>query len=142
VQSQNIDQGLTIGQVARRSGFGIETIRFYERNGLIELPPRRPSGYRQYSESVIFRSQFIKRSKELGFSLKEIRELLSLRVSPTTTCSNIRERTQAKIADVESKIQSLERIKEVLMSLTTACGGAGPLSECPILESLEREERR
>ena len=142
LRSLNIDQGLTIGQVARRSGFGIETIRFYERNGLVEQPPRRLSGYRQYPERVISRLRFIKRAKELGFSLKEIKELLSLRVSPTTTCSNIRERAEAKISDIEGKIQSLERMKEVLTGLTTSCGGIGPLSECPIVEALEREERR
>lgn len=136
------NNGLTIGQVARRSGFGVETVRFYERNGLIDEPPRRTSGYRQYPESVISRLRFIKRAKELGFSLKEIKELLSLRVEPTTTCSDIRERAQAKIIDVEGKIQSLEGIKEVLKRLTTSCSGVGPLSECPIVEALEREERR
>jgi MerR family transcriptional regulator, copper efflux regulator len=136
------EQGLTIGQVARRAGFGIETIRFYERNGLIEQPPRRPSGYREYPESVILRLRFIKRAKELGFSLKEIKELLSLRVDPTTTCSDIRERTTAKITDIDGKIQSLESIKHVLTELTTSCGGMGPLSQCPILEALEREEGR
>ena len=136
------NNGLTIGQVARRSGFGVETVRFYERNGLIEHPPRRPSGYRQYPESVVSRLRFIKRAKELGFSLREIKDLLSLRIDPTTTCSDIRERAQAKISDIEGKIQSLDRMKDVLTRLTTSCGGAGPLSECPILEALEREERR
>lgn len=135
-------KGLTIGQVARKAGFGIETVRFYERNGLIDEPPRKTSGYRQYPESVISRLQFIKRAKELGFSLREIKELLSLRVDPTTTCSDIRERAAAKITDIEGKIQSLEKIKEVLMGLTTSCSGLGPVSECPIVEALEREERR
>jgi len=138
----NEPKGLTIGQVARKAGFGIETVRFYERNGLIDEPPRKTSGYRQYPESVISRLQFIKRAKELGFSLREIKELLSLRVDPTTTCSDIRERAEAKIADIEGKIQSLEKIKEVLMGLTASCGGVGPVSECPIVEALEREERR
>jgi MerR family mercuric resistance operon transcriptional regulator len=135
----NEPKGLTIGQVARKAGFGIETVRFYERNGLIAEPPRRTSGYRQYPESVISRLQFIKRAKELGFSLREIKELLSLRLDPTTTCSDIRQRAAAKIADIESKIRSLERMKEVLVGLTVTCGGVGPISECPILEALERE---
>jgi MerR family copper efflux transcriptional regulator len=138
----NEPKGLTIGQVARRAGFGIETVRFYERNGLIDEPPRKMSGYRQYPEGVISRLRFIKRAKELGFSLREIKELLSLRVDPETTCSDIRERAKAKIADIEGKIQSLEKIKEVLMGLTTSCSGLGPVSECPIVEALEREERR
>lgn len=132
-------KGLTIGQVARKSGFGIETVRFYERNGLIDEPPRKASGYRQYPAKVILKLRFIKRAKELGFSLREIKELLSLRVEPTATCSDIRQRAQAKITDIEEKIHSLEKIKEVLVGLTTSCGGMGPLSECPILEALERE---
>ncbi len=141
MKSQYAKPGLTIGQVAHRSGFGIETIRFYERNGLIEEPPRRTSGYRQYPESVVSKLRFIKRAKELGFSLREIKELLSLRIDPKTTCSDIRERSSAKIADIESKIQSAESIKDVLMRLTTSRAGTGPLSECPILEALEGEER-
>jgi MerR family mercuric resistance operon transcriptional regulator len=134
-------KGLTIGQVARRAGFGIETVRFYERKGLIDEPPRRTSGYRQYPASVISRLRFIKRAKDLGFSLREIKELLSLRVEPTTTCSDIQKRAEAKIADVEGKIRSLERMKEVLTRLTASYGGVGPVSECPIVEALEREER-
>jgi MerR family copper efflux transcriptional regulator len=135
-------KGLTIGKVARKAGVGIETVRFYERSGLIDEPPRKGSGYRQYPKSVISRLRFIKRAKELGFSLREIKELLSLRVEPTTTCADIRDRAQAKIADIEGKILSLERIKEVLTELTTSCSGVGPVSECPIVEALEREERR
>jgi MerR family mercuric resistance operon transcriptional regulator len=139
----NLDEpkGLTIGQVARRAGFGIETVRFYERNGLIDEPPRRLSGYRQYPEGVISRLRFIKRAKELGFSLREIKELLSLRVDPTATCSDIREHAEAKIADIDGKIRCLERMKDVLTRLTGSCVEAGQLSECPILEALEREDR-
>jgi MerR family mercuric resistance operon transcriptional regulator len=140
--NQKEPKGLTIGQVALKTGFGIETVRFYERNGLIDEPPRKASGYRQYPESVVLRLRFIKRSKELGFSLREIKELLSLRVEPTTTCADIRDRAQEKISDIESKIHSLERIKEVLTGLTTSCRGVGPVSECPIVEALEGEERR
>ncbi len=127
MKSQDAKPGLTIGQVAHRSGFGTETIRFYERTGLIEEPPRRTSGYRQYPENVISKLRFIKSGKELGFSLREIKELISLRIDPKTTCADIRERSRAKIADIESKIQSLENIKEVPMSLTTSCAGTGPL---------------
>jgi len=77
---------LTIGQVAKRSGIGIETLRYYERKGLVEEPPRTESGYRQYPEDVVARIRFIRRAKELGFKLSEISELLSLRVDPNTTC--------------------------------------------------------
>src|SRR5579885_1563111 len=95
---------LSIGQVARRAGVGVETVRFYEREGLLEEPPRRASGYRQYSEQVIKRIHFIKRAQQLGFSLKEIAELLTLRVDGQTDCSQVKERAAAKLAEVEQKI--------------------------------------
>lgn len=81
---------MTIGQVARCAGVGVETVRFYERQGLLDAPPCRASGYRQYPQEVIRRIQFIKRAKDLGFSLKETRELLSLRVNPEMTCSDVK----------------------------------------------------
>src|SRR5919199_5139981 len=92
---------LTIGQIARRAGVGVETVRFYERQGLLEEPARKESGYRQYPEDVVARLRFIKRAKELGFSLKEIKELLALRVDPATTCAEVKARAQAKVADIE-----------------------------------------
>jgi MerR family copper efflux transcriptional regulator len=130
---------LTIGQVAQKAGVGVETVRFYERQGLLEEPARKESGYRQYPEDVVARLRFIKRAKELGFSLKEIKELLALRVDPATTCREVKKQAQAKIADVEGKIRSLLRMKEALVELTRACRGRGPTSECPILDALEKE---
>lgn len=130
---------MTIGQLARRAEVGIETVRFYERQGLLETPARKDSGYRQYDESVVARLRFIKRAKELGFSLKEIKELLALRVDPSTTCAEVRSRAKTKIADVEEKIQALQRIKNALLELTAACRGRGPTSECPILDALDQE---
>ncbi|MDP6106829.1 MAG: heavy metal-responsive transcriptional regulator [Candidatus Brocadiia bacterium] len=94
---------LTIGKVARQSGVGVETVRFYEREGLIEQPPRRPSGYRQYPQEAVLRLCFIRRAKQLGFSLREIKELLALRVGGSTSCSEVRQRAEAKIAVVEEK---------------------------------------
>lgn len=131
---------LTIGQVARQSGVGIETVRFYEREGLLEEPARRESGYRQYEDDAVARLRFIRRAKELGFSLKEIKELLALRVDPTTTCAEVRSKAQAKIADIEEKIQTLQRMKNVLVKVTKQCSGRGPTSNCPILEAMEPEE--
>jgi len=133
-------QGMTIGQVAKRTDVGIETIRFYERQGLIEEPPRRESGYRQYPEDVVKRLLFIKRAKELGFSLKEIAELLSLRVDPDSTCGDIKRRAEAKIQDVDTKIKSLRSIKKALTQLAESCRGRGPTSECPILDTLEQNQ--
>lgn len=130
---------LTIGQVARQAGVGVETVRFYERQGLLNEPPRRESGYRQYSDDVVARLRFIRRAKDLGFSLKEIKELLALRVDPTTTCAEVRSKAEAKLVDVEEKIQALQRIKKALRKLTTLCTGRGPISECPILDALGPE---
>lgn len=131
---------LTIGQVARRAGIGVETVRFYEREKLLEEPGRRESGYRQYGNEVVARLRFIRKSKELGFSLKEIKELLALRVDPATTCAEVRSKAEEKIADIEQKIQTLQQMKNALKKLATTCTGRGPTSECPILDALEPEE--
>jgi MerR family mercuric resistance operon transcriptional regulator len=133
-------KALTIGQVARSAEVGIETVRFYERQGLLEEPARKQSGYRQYGEDVVARLRFIRRAKELGFSLKEIKELLALRVDPTTTCAEVRSKATAKIADVEQKIEALQRIRNALVKLTAICRGRGPTGECPILDALDKEE--
>ena len=127
---------LMIGQLARRAEVGVETVRFYEREGLLEEPARRPSGYRQYDEGVVGRLRFIRRAKQLGFTLKEIRELLSLRLDPATTCGDVKSRAEAKLDDIAAKIRSLQRMKRALVKLTKACSGRGVASECPILESL------
>jgi MerR family mercuric resistance operon transcriptional regulator len=132
---------LTIGQVARQAGVGVETVRFYERQGLLEKPTRRESGYRQYPEDVVARLRFIRRAKELGFSLKEIKELLALQVDPAITCAEVKRQAEAKIADIEGKIASLTRIKKALVKLATVCRGQGPTSECPILASLNKDDR-
>lgn len=128
---------MTIGQVAKQTGVGVETIRFYERRGLIEEPPRRESGYRQYSPDVIARIRFILRAKELGFSLTEILELLSLRMEPDTTCRDLRTRAEEKIAATRAKITELRRIEKALGALAASCAGKGPVSECPILDALD-----
>ncbi|WP_298433547.1 MerR family DNA-binding protein [Geobacter sp.] len=133
---------MTIGQVAKRAEVNIETIRYYERQGLIPSPPRRESGYRQYSGGTVERVRFIKRAQELGFSLKEIAELLSLRVAPDISCSEVKRRAEAKITDIEEKIRTLQKMKEALARLASTCSGRGPTSECPILEALENEEEK
>ena len=132
---------LTIGEVAKRSGIGLETVRFYERKGLIEEPPRTDSGYRQYPEYVVARLRFIRRAKELGFSLKEISELFSLRVDPDTTCADVKRRTDLKILDIEQKMSTLQTMKRALTKLAASCTGRGPTSDCPILEALDTKKR-
>ena len=128
----------TIGSVAREAGVGIETVRFYEREGLIGKPPRTPSGYRQYPEEAIERIRFIQRAKGLGFSLAEIRDLLALRVRPESECEDVRLRAEAKIADIEARMRDLDAMRRVLTELTRACATGKPTSECPILECLCR----
>ncbi len=131
-------EGFTTGQLAKKAGVNIETIRYYERRGLIPKPGRRDSGYRQYSHEAVKRVQFIRHAKDLGFSLKEIHELLSLRHDPGTPCSMVKNRAKSKIEDIEAKIGALRKMKKALVKLTNACRGKGPLKECPILEALEK----
>lgn len=131
---------LTIGKVATEASVGIETIRFYEREGLIDDPPRRASGYRNYPRDTILRLRFIKRAKELGFSLKEIKELLTLKLATGTTCNQMKAQADQKIDDIKSKIRTLQRMKRELKKLSSACGGKGSISECPILDALEQEQ--
>ncbi len=129
---------LTTGQVAKQAQVNIETIRYYERRGLIPEPLRRESGYRQYSKDTIDRIRFIKRAQELGFSLKEIDELLSLRLDPKTPAIVVRRRTEAKVREIDEKIKTLQNMKHVLMKLIGQCDGHGTVNECPIIEALEK----
>lgn len=130
-------ESMSIGQVAKRTGVGIETIRFYEREGLIEEPPRRASGYRQYPEAAVSRLHFVRSAKELGFSLREIRELLALRVDPGASCADVKSRVDEKRVEVEEKIRALKRIKKTLAKISAACNEQASLGECPILEALD-----
>jgi MerR family mercuric resistance operon transcriptional regulator len=128
----------TIGQLAKKANVNLETIRFYERRGLLPEPPRNISGHRQYSIKELRRTEFIKRTQSLGFSLREISDLLSLRVESGKTCGDVKQRVKAKLIDIEEKIETLQRMKEVLLRLETNCPGKGPLNECPILETLDQ----
>lgn len=139
--SENSRKALTIGLLARRAGVGVETVRFYERQGLIEEPPRRQSGYREYDEEVVSRLGFIRRAKELGFTLKEIRELLALRRDPSTPAADVKRRAEAKIADIDAKISALEKMKAALEHLTSACSCSASVGECPLLHALDQPEK-
>ena len=132
-------EALTIGRLARLGGVNLETIRYYEREGLLQKPPRTQAGYRLFPNETVQRLRFIKRAQELGFSLAEIRELLALRMKPGIRRDHIRARARAKIADIDQKIRTLTAMKNSLRNLTERCCGCGPISECPILESLDEE---
>lgn len=133
-------QGLRTGQVAKQAGVTVETLRYYERAGLLDAPPRTASGYRAYPEDTVSRMRFIRRAKALGFTLREIADLLSLRVSLASSSAEMKARAEAKIADIEDKIRTLTRMKETLTGITLACNGWAPLSQCPILDALDAHE--
>lgn len=129
---------LGIGAVAKRAGVGIDTVRYYERAGLIAPPTRLASGYRRFSEVDIARLRFIKRAQAFGFTLKEIRELLA--ISAQRDVGRVKKRAQAKLDDVEVKLAALKRIRDGLQRLITACPGHGRAADCPILQALGGDE--
>ena len=131
---------LRISELADRAGVKADTLRFYEREGLLPAPPRQPSGYRAYPPEAVGRVRFIKRAQDLGFTLKEIAELLALRLDPGTTCADVRRQARAKLDDTRAKIRDLRRIEAALLRLTTACPGRGLVADCPILEALDQND--
>jgi len=114
------------------------TLRYYERTGLVASPPRSESNYRLYPQETVRRVQFIKRAQELGFSLKEIIELLALRATPETPCADVRTRALDKITAIEEKIRVLHAMKNALVQLVEECSGQGEITDCPILAQVSR----
>jgi MerR family copper efflux transcriptional regulator len=131
---------LRIGEVAKQAGVGVETVRFYEREGLLDEPQRKASGYRQYDEEAVAVLRFIRRAKELGFTLREIKVLLDLRLESSATRADVRAQAKAKVADIEAKIADLQRMRDVLIKLIRKCHGDGAASGCPILGALQGNE--
>ncbi|MBI2504142.1 MAG: MerR family DNA-binding protein [Candidatus Latescibacteria bacterium] len=130
---------MTIGRVAKLADVGVETIRFYEREGLIEEPPRRASGYRQYPTDTVDRLRFIRRAKELGFTLKEIKELMSLRDGGGRRRGEVRALAEAKMRDIDQKLARLQAMRSALDGLVESCV-CGRRPTCPILEALNDPE--
>lgn len=128
---------LTTGEVAERAGVNVQTVRYYERRGLIPEPPRSSGGFRQYRPEHVARIRFIKRAQELGFTLEEAHELLSLRATPDADRADVRAVAQEKRDEVQQKIDDLQRIQATLNHLITACEGHGSTDDCPILHALE-----
>lgn len=129
--------GMTISRAAERAGVGVETIRFYERRGLIRQPARpRSGGYRFYDDEVVERIRFVRQAQELGFSLREIAELLSLKADPGADCGDVRARAVIKRADVSRKIAQLQQIQAALDELIASCPGGGALRACTIIDAL------
>ncbi|MFQ5749375.1 MAG: MerR family DNA-binding protein [Planctomycetota bacterium] len=128
---------LTRSEAARRAQVHGETLRYYEKRGLLPRPSRSASNYRLYSEDAVRRIRFVKRAQELGFSLEEIKDLLSLRARPGPSCERVRKKATAKIREVEEKIQALQTIRDALSHLVTRCSSRGATTECPILDAME-----
>lgn len=131
---------LTIGKAAQTAGVHVETIRFYERRGLIEQPPKPPGAtFRVYPLETVRRVRFIRQAQELGFSLREAKELLSLQASDSSDCSDVQTRARAKLDEVDRKIAHLKRMRAGLEGLVMACPGQGEIQACTILEALNPE---
>lgn len=131
---------LGIGQLAKLAGVAIDTVRYYERNGLLAPAGRLASGYRRYGETELRRLRFIRRAKKLGFTLDEVRELLAL--GAQRSVEKIRRSATRKLEDVERRIAELERVRTGLAALVAACPGHGRAEACPILAALNDEDTR
>lgn len=127
---------MQIGQLANQAGVAIDTVRYYEREGLLPPPQRRASGYRDYSVRDIARLRFIRRAKNLGFSLQEIHALLRLSESRDADRAEVRTLAQHRLADIEGKLHELEAMRAALAKLVRHCAGHGSLDDCPIIETL------
>jgi MerR family copper efflux transcriptional regulator len=127
-----------IGALATRAGVSIDTVRYYEKSGLLAPQVRLASGYRRYSELQLSRLRFIRRAQTLGFTLKDVRELLGL--SRQRDVARVKRAAEKKLAEVEQKILALQRIRSGLAELVTACPGHGQANDCPILNALAAEE--
>ncbi|MGI8639107.1 MAG: heavy metal-responsive transcriptional regulator [Pyrinomonadaceae bacterium] len=132
---------LTRGELAKQSGVNFATVRYYEKLGLLPEPPRSNAGYRIFSTESVGRIRFIKQAQDLGFSLKEIKQLLDLRVTPEATSSDVRMRATEKITDIGDKIKRLREMKNSLEMLVESCCYDTAASECPILENLSSEDK-
>ncbi len=130
---------MKIGTLARRADVAIDTVRYYERQGLLPAPVRLASGYRDYDDGDVARLRFIRRAKALGFTLAEIGELLALSARRDRDMAGMKSAAQQKLADVDAKLAELQRIRQGLTDLVASCPGHGALEHCPILDALAGE---
>lgn len=136
-------QTLRTGEVAAQAGVNVQTLRYYERRGLLQEPERRASGYREYPAETVQLIRFIKRAQEIGFTLIEIDDLLRLRADQESACAEVRSAAEAKMQDIEQRIRHLRAMKRALGMLVASCATQGAPRHCPILEALDdRKERR
>jgi Hg(II)-responsive transcriptional regulator len=135
------DTSIQTGEVAARAGVNIQTLRYYERRGLLKEPPRRPSGFRRYPQDTVRIIRFIKHAQELGFTLREIDELLRLREDRARTCDEVRRAAEAKIADIDSKLSRLTAVRHALEVLVESCRRRRAM-RCPLIEALDADSQR
>lgn len=136
MRKETAANGLTIGQLAERAGIGVETVRYYEKEGLLDQPRRPIGSVRRYGREALERLAFVHEAKELGFTLKEIRDLIELRSNPQTDAAAVRGRAVAKLSQIERKLMQFDRMRATLRDLLSRCPGAGGLGECPIVQAL------
>lgn len=137
-----MNEGMSIGWVAKSAGVNIQTVRYYERRSLLEPAARLDSGYRVYREDAVRKLRFIKNAQALGFSLEEIARLLRLRVGRRVQCGQVKKQAAARLGIVREKIAALRAMEKVLDRLVRTCSARGTTGQCPILESLEEERSR
>lgn len=130
---------MRIGEIAAQAGVNAQTLRYYERRGLLGVPRRRPSGYREYPPDAVRVIRFVKRAQELGFTLAEVQELLRLRTDRRASCVEVRAAASTKIADIDQKLRRLRAMKHALRALVDSCATEGATRTCPILEALDDE---
>ena len=128
---------LTIGKVARAAGVGVETVRFYERKELVQRPRKPERGFRVYSPEIVTRIRFIRAAQGLGFSLREVSELLSLRADTAADAGSVRAQVETKLRDVDDRIRRLRNTRTALRQLFEGCSGDGPIQACSILDALD-----
>lgn len=131
-------ESITIKKLAELVDVNLETIRFYHREGILKEPPKRSNGYRYYNEDHILRLTFIKRAKDLGFTLKEIKELFEMNQKSRATCSTVKIKAEAKITEIDQKIEDLKRIKKSLQELCTACDeGSAEMKQYRVMDCFD-----
>lgn len=129
---------MTIGELANKAGVNVQTVRYYEREGLLPEAHRWPdSGYRDFDDDALLRLRFIRSAKDLGFTLREIKELIEMRVLPGESCAEVRQLIGAKLSDMDRRMKEMRRLRRVLVKLEAACGKRGDARDCPALWTLE-----
>ena len=130
---------MTIGELAKKAAVNVQTIRYYEREGLLPNAHRWPgSGYRDFDEEALLRLRFVRSAKELGFTLREIRELLDMRILPGESCAEVRQMISAKLTDLDRRLIEMRRLRRTLMKLEAACGRRNKAENCPALWVIEK----